>query len=309
MSETQPSPQHYTPRRHLGFTLIELLVVIAIIAILVALLLPAVQQAREAARRSQCKNNLKQIGLALHNYHDIYSLFPNVDSGIGGASGTSFFVSILPLIDQANTYTKMDLNVGNTNAANADFVKQNIPTYLCPTATFRREVGGACDGNRAPGTYAANVGSLEYSHYGASEQNGALVFRNGLPGGKTSFRDITDGTSNTLLVGESAYNLPSYLFSSGACNGQSRYSFTMWANGYPTSVGFITTNAFNPRDTGPGTGSAYNSTWVYAFRSEHVGMVNFVMADGSVRTISDTINSDLLDALASRDGGEIVGEF
>src|SRR6201986_212949 len=107
-----------TPRRRPGFTLIELLVVIAIIAILVALLLPAVQQAREAARRSQCQNNLKQMGLALHNYHDVYQLFP-YGCTAQCSWGISFFVSILPYIDQSNVYNQINFICDNNSTINA----------------------------------------------------------------------------------------------------------------------------------------------------------------------------------------------
>lgn len=293
-----------------GFTLIELLVVIAIIAVLIALLLPAVQQAREAARRTQCRNNMKQIGLAIHNYHDVYNVFPNVNAGgvsNSHLSGCSFFVSILPLLDQANAFQYYDFNQTNTAAYNRDIVSQRIPTYLCPSASLRRDVGGECDAYRAPGTYAANVGSLAFGMYDAApQQNGSLVYTNSAAR-TTRFRDITDGTSNTLLVGESAYNLPDYLFSSGACAGNPRYSFTYWANPYPTSVGFVTAYDFNPHDV-PGDG-IFDGNWVQSFRSEHAGVVNFTLVDGSVRSISENIDAGTLDALASRNGGEVVSEF
>ena len=127
--------------RRSGFTLIELLVVIAIIAILVSLLLPAVQQAREAARRTQCKNNLKQIGLAMHNYHDVYSCFPNVNAN-NTLSGGSTFTSILPMIDGANAYNLYDFNRSNSDPVNVQVTSQQLPFYLCPSSPMRREVPG-----------------------------------------------------------------------------------------------------------------------------------------------------------------------
>ncbi len=186
-----------------GFTLIELLVVIAIIAILIALLLPAVQQAREAARRTQCKNNLKQIGLALHNYHDVYSTFPNVNAN-STLSGGSLFTSILPMIDQANGYNLYDFNKTNSAPDNVAVTSQIISGYLCPSSPMRRQVP-SCDSDRgrAPGNYAACIGTQSYNPYwayipGSTRPNldGAIVYTDST-GGKTKFRDFTDGTSTT----------------------------------------------------------------------------------------------------------------
>ena len=131
--------------RRSGFTLIELLVVIAIIAVLVSMLLPAVQQAREAARRTQCKNNLKQIGLALHNYHDVYSCFPNVNAN-STLSGGSTFTSILPMIDGANNFNLYDINKTNSDPHNVKVTSQALPFYLCPSSPMRRPVP-TCSGD------------------------------------------------------------------------------------------------------------------------------------------------------------------
>ena len=145
-------------RRQAGFTLIELLVVIAIIAILMALLLPAVQQAREAARRTQCKNNLHQVGVAVHNYHDTYDQFPNANAN-SSLSGGSLFVSILPMIDQANSYNVYDFNLANTAPYNVAVTSQQLPFYWCPSASLPRPVPGcSADSGRAPGSYAACIG-------------------------------------------------------------------------------------------------------------------------------------------------------
>lgn len=290
------------PRRR-AFTLIELLVVIAIIAILIALLLPAVQQAREAARRTQCSNNLKQIGLAILNYHDSHNRFPlsSIDAG-HGRSGV--FTSILPFLDQGNIYQAYDFNVGNSAPANLAAVSLRIGAYLCPSAPFRRAVPiVGCDANnRAPGTYAASTGSTDPWGTLASgaPHNGAIV---NAGSGSTGMRDLTDGASNTFLVGESAWNFPDYTFTSGPCLGQIRWGFTYWSSPYPLATAFTTLGPFNPKRTDGDTSRLSN------FRSEHIGVVNMLMCDGSARYVSEYIDHGLLDSLATRSGGEIIGEF
>ncbi len=223
------------PTRRGGFTLIELLVVIAVIGVMVGLLLPAVQAAREAARRMQCGNNLKQIGLGLHNYHSTFGIFPDSTTSAaanGNACQNGFFswmAMILPQIEQASLYDSIDFSRGladnctlpNTSAyrsilisalhRNAAASAVQVPTYLCPSDVWdlNEDMGTA---RTAPGSYAANVGwpmgaSMPDSNAPISRHNGFMALRNPrreIPWhvDRISARDVTDGLSNTAAVSE-----------------------------------------------------------------------------------------------------------
>jgi len=282
-------------RRRPGFTLVELLVVIAIIGILVSLLLPAVQAARESARRMSCTNNLRQIGIATQNYHDTYGFLPPASTATNLA-GSSGFAAILPFVEQSNTYSLYDFSRGNGDPVNRAAVSQRIPTYLCPSVVFARQVPNPnCDANnRAPGSYAFSTGSLD--PWGAN--NGAIATA-ATP--QTNFASILDGTSNTLLAGESHWNFQDYLFTSGPCAGQVRGGFTYWSSPYPLATAFTTRGPFNPKRM------AGDSTRLSNFRSNHPGGVNLVNVDGSVRFWAETVNHLVLDAAATRDAGEAIG--
>lgn len=287
-----------------GFTLIELLVVIAIIGLLIALLLPAVQAAREAARRSQCANNLKQIGLALHNYHDVQNAFPNSDSG-GSISRASAFTPILPYLEETPAYSLYDFSLGNSDPPNMQVVSQRLSVYLCPSAVLRRQIPdpNGCDANnRAPGTYAVCTGNDDPwgTATGAVPHNGAIVEHGS---GVTRLRDILDGTTQTLLAGESAWNFPDYKFTSGPCNGQVRWGFTYWSSPYPLATAFTTRGPLNPRLM------QGDSTRLSNFRSDHAAVLNFLFCDGSVKVVGENIDHLLLDRLATRAGGESAGDF
>lgn len=295
------------PRR--GFTLVELLVVIAIIGIMVGLLLPAVQAAREAARRMSCQNNLKQIGLAIHNYDSAFKQFPNVNAN-NTLTGGSLFTAILPLIEKANEFELYDFNLANSHPFNRAVTGQTIPFFLCPSSPLRRVVPGCdADSGRAAGNYATSIGTLDYDPYWAFSArprpslNGAIVYTDTVQG-RSRFRDVTDGTAQTLMIGETAYNLPDYRFTRGNCAGQSRFSFTYWSNPFPGSTAITTQYAFNPKDR-PDDG-VYSANWVRSFRSDHPGGVQFCFVDGSIHVITDNVNAFVLDALATRAGGEII---
>ncbi|MCA9129997.1 MAG: DUF1559 domain-containing protein [Planctomycetales bacterium] len=291
-----------------AFTLVELLVVIAIIGILVGLLLPAIQSARGATRKMQCQNNLKQIGLAVQNYHDMFRQFPwaNANSTLNGGS---LFVSVLPYMEQSNAFRLYDFTRSNSDPINQQVVSQQLPFYYCPSDARRRSVPSCdSDAGRAPGTYAACIGTEDYNQYWSffrqprPSLNGMIVYSDTVDN-KTRFASVTDGTSNTLLVGETAYNLPDYKFQSGSCAGQPRFSFTYWCNPYPGSTACTTQFAFNPKDRGDD--GIYDAGWVRSFRSDHVGGVQFVFGDGSVHFISDSIAAETLDRLSARNDGEV----
>src|SRR5688572_5497309 len=197
-------------QRARAFTLIELLVVIAIIAILIALLVPAVQKVRDAAARTQCQNNLKQIGLALHNYHDSYKRFPTANSATFGSA----FTLILPYVEQENIRKIYDVKLPPTSPPNSTVTNLPIHIYICPSMLQPPSPPAAYSTHYA--SYAVCVGSNDA--WAAPPDNGAIV-RSNATGNPVSIdtgkrmTDIIDGTSNTFLVGEMGYQLKDYSFS------------------------------------------------------------------------------------------------
>ncbi|MDB5391573.1 MAG: prepilin-type cleavage/methylation protein [Planctomycetaceae bacterium] len=294
--------------RNLGFTLIELLVVIAIIAVLIALLLPAVQQAREAARRTQCKNNLKQIGLALHNYHDTSKIFPLNSSYTGSVAvnNRSGYVGMLPYFDQAPMYGMMNMSLSGLVAPNLAFSQSVLPGLICPSDPdgSKTTITGQDAGSGialAPSDYAFCLG--DYTN--ATQTTGAVQTPQYANGVTTSGRGmftrgnwscriaaITDGTSNTFAVGEVIGSW---------CGWQVGWGFQCFA----TTAHAV--NYMNP--TLKNSAANGNHDLCIGFRSQHVGGAHFVLGDGSVRFISENISGVTYNALASINGGEIVGDF
>ncbi len=331
-----------------GFTLIKLLVVIAIIAILIALLLPAVQQAREAARRTQCKNNLKQLGLALHNYHDVFNLFPNSYHGYHGGPtrarinprNHSWMVMILPYIEQATLSNAIDSEsqlYGQTLPGGEIITSQKISAFLCPSDTY---IEASTHYNLATTNYAGSQGFDWWRRIGEVHE-GMFSLES-----KIGMRDIKDGTSNTIAVGEvNSTGQKNGGVNGGAGvarNGGGEAVFRNWSVSITHEV-----IASQPgyQLTTPDGAAAQDGTWwkagpyamgpyyiaAHAVNSDwpgpssvHVGGAQFLMADGAVRFISENIDYHgahnqgpggprslwmSLNTVNGSDADSIVGEF
>ncbi len=311
------------PRK--AFTLIELLVVIAIIAILVALILPAVQNAREAARRLQCKNNLKQIGLALQNYHDAHRVFPSgfiaVEDGVpaahDGGNGAGWALMILPFMEQTNLYETFDSRYSIIAERNHQLLETSIGSYNCPSDPkpkfFHMEPEGDGHAHGHPAfvpdeeheheegdvdlptaNYVAVFGNeeLHICEHHADEhtqcRGNGMFYHNS----KTRMRDLRDGTSNTIAVGER------------------RTDETLgW---YSTWVGMVPggEEAFQRILGSADHTPNHNDGHFDDFSSHHIGGAQFVFADGHVRFIANGINTGVYHGLATIAGNEwIEGEF
>ncbi len=320
--------------RRRAFTLIELLVVIAIIAILIALLLPAVQQAREAARRSQCKNNLKQIGLALHNYHDAHNRFPQasiaggtVPPGCSGwirFSGYSWRVMILPYIDQGPLYNQLDFQVSALSGCMNSPAQANwnelrntvIPAFICPSDNMPAQRNGWAGYN-----YGAAVRARGDSSHSANTGTDL----GGLTRAGTRFANFTDGSSNTILVGE-IYRGKDFFRTSGGGNNQTGNRGLRWVastdfgqvnagvrvdtslpNDPNNPHQFVQERRINDEDrdevswTDPINGG---NTGYRPMSSLHVGGAHAVLGDGSVKFISDSVDGVSLAHSFTANGGE-----
>ncbi|MCP4782744.1 MAG: DUF1559 domain-containing protein [Fuerstiella sp.] len=299
------------PRR--AFTLIELLVVIAIIAVLIALLLPAVQQAREAARRTQCKNNMKQLGLALHNYHDVNRTFPSGwiavtnrrQTAHEGLNGAGWGAMILPYLDQTPLYQKFDADYAIHDPVNVPFIDNVLTAWQCPSDPKPEKWQIEEEGS--PGTVLAELPTANYvGSFGTDELDGcenAAGTPPVLPSGqcrsdgvfyhnsKVKIRDIIDGTTNTFMIGERRTDA-----------GQG------WLSTWPGMVAEgeeAFQRILGSADHVPNDPVGHLDD----FSSHHVGGAQFTMGDGSVRFISENIDHGLYQSLATIQGGETVGEF
>jgi len=286
-----------------GFTLIELLVVIAIIAILIALLLPAVQQAREAARRSACQNNLKQVGLALHNYHDVHLTFPpgwiGVENGVvnfQGKSGFGWGAFVLPQLDQKPLYEELDFSESMTHATNLPWLVTPMAVLVCPSDpkpdTWTLTDHSSNQFDLWTTNYAGVFGSDDLEAVCPDSTPNIHCKGNGTfyHNSVVRIRDIRDGTSNTTMVGERKY-----------VNGSDVQG--TWAGAIPDaeeSEVSVVGHAEEPPNAG---------IHPEDFGSHHPGGAQFVLADGHVRFISENIDTGIVQALGTISNHELIGEY
>jgi prepilin-type N-terminal cleavage/methylation domain-containing protein/prepilin-type processing-associated H-X9-DG protein len=299
-----------------GFTLIELLVVIAIIGILIGLLLPAVQKVREAANRARCANNLKQLALAVHSYHDAHGRLPVSNLFNPAATPWSHLASLLPFIEQADLYRAANIPSG----PNSSYLSYEIKILSCPSDASPRlrsdvdmEVeSGTYYGTGAVTNYKGINGAGWGKYYSSStfsvEQTYASIYNYTDPSGNQnsfdmgqgmlyrsdwykprSLTSVTDGTSNTLMLGE---DLPE------------QNAWSSWASG---NSGLTTAIPLNIKD--PSTGTYYSRTdWAnnWGAKSQHVGGAMFAFGDGHITFLSDSIDMTTYRALGTMNGGEVV---
>ena len=307
---------HVQPLRT-GFTLIELLVVIAIIAIVIALLLPAVQQTREAARRSICQNHLKQIALASHNFHDVHNRFPpgflgadpkqpwqTLTSG-GNHSGIGHQAYLLPFLEQASLYNQIPEELlklqrlggpqWNANAAANQVGRAKLKVFLCPSVSHYTAPRYNTRANYYLGPHGVGMEmrTVNGQLFGLTNYVGVTGYWADMPGyrdrigifynrSKTRFRDITDGTSQVLMFGE---------YAQGEIVGKPYVEQTWMASG--------------PISAADGLGGSY----ARQFNSAHEGIVHFAVADGSTRAINVKIDEETWFRLCQMRDGKVIGEF
>lgn len=323
---SKPMPQ--------GFTLVELLVVIAIIGILVSLLLPAVQAAREAARRMSCQSNIRQLGLALFNYESAMKVFPpsyvadtkhaNRDATtFDGPSGFAWGALILPQLEQGNTYRQLDFSRPCWDSVQAAATQTRIPTFLCPSATSQvdkcviKNSAGSTLGEFALAHYVANAGQEEpwgYTMEDYSNLADGPMFRNS----RLRIAHILDGLSNTVFLGEHSSVLSSKTWvgvipgASVCANNPNRFPLSECDHA-ATLVNVHSGPAADEIDPIAGFAPIHppNSPLCHVCQmySEHLSGANVAFGDGSVRFVSSSIHQPTWAALSSRNKGETVGEW
>ncbi len=300
-----------------AFTLVELLVVIAIIGVLVALLLPAIQAAREAARRAQCSNNLRQLGLALQNYHDTHNRFPGAchrDPWSGGNHRTgSVLVKLLPYVEQAAIYDQIDFNEDVTQWFFDNHRHTWIPAFVCPS-----DPRGSVHADRAQSNYGISLGAQRMSsqggwctmyegHVRGPSGHGSTNDGSQISGLFSRFfwaanlAEIIDGTSNTIAMGEIRPMCGDH-HEQGWFHGNSLWTATTAPINFPTCRGEQQYQA----------NSCYaHNNWQTSqgFKSRHPGGAQFVFADGTVHFLTETIDYQTYQYLGARASGQVVGSF
>jgi len=298
--------------RRRGFTLIELLVVIAIIAVLVAILLPAVQQAREAARQAQCKNHLKQLGVALHNYHETFNILPvqgpacpNLAVPMGNKRW-GLFPMLLPQMEQTGVYNSFDFNRASWEGNNFQYLKRQYTGFLCPSnslgnSVVEEEFFAAPTWSIAQADYACVIGDYNngtgigttpsFGNVGCGNDVRGLIGRFGV---SSPLRDARDGLSNTMLLGEVIGAL---------CITQNWGVQSFGTTAFPINYQNQSLRLNPPTQANPRWAESIG------FRSEHAGGCHFAMGDGAVRFMSDNIDGATYRGLATKAGNELLGEF
>jgi prepilin-type N-terminal cleavage/methylation domain-containing protein/prepilin-type processing-associated H-X9-DG protein len=318
LTKRSPAMMRRRPTVHPGFTLIELLVVVAIISLLIALLLPAVQQAREAARRTQCSNNLKQIGLALHNYENQFGRFPTATRPVPGSPNikqTAALVRLLPQLDQAALYQQYNFNVNWYDAPNQSLIPIQLTAFVCPTTPYSSRTdstvvttaSGAFSGARACADYAPleGVGSLLTGTglIDAPSQNSPGVLQVNFMASRIA--DIIDGTSSTMMIAEDAGRPEWYIRGSAAGTGLIPPG-AGWADDAQDFLLHGAQGDALATPPGPCAVNCHNDGEIYSF---HTGVANSLFGDGHSKFLSASTDIRVVARLITPRSQELVGEY
>ncbi len=322
-----------------GFTLIELLVVIAIIAILIALLLPAVQMAREAARRTQCRNNLHQIGIALHNYHDSFDTFPLTTlTRPNPRTSHGLLVRLMPYLELDTIYDQLDLYESHIEAPNRVLLKNHVPVFRCPSDNDDRDpfpgpffddptfvakwptanyvgVSGSCRGGNVRTLETGPPQTVPWPQCGNYCTDGMFV-----PLKNRKIGHVSDGTSNTIAMGEQIYQKRSWWKGAYHTSNTDTQVCVFAAKNLRFPINSIPNRTLDPANTATTVkwyvadftaghtprGTLFNDIWL---GSQHTGGAFFLFADGGVRFLNESISFNVYQDLGTMNGGEVVGEY